>query len=88
MEIAIKVSLDKLRLPYELPTLTHLCRDNGFVLRPISAETALAVASLPWHHRDPFDRLLVAECKIAEMRIISRDQKLDAYGVRRVWGVT
>jgi PIN domain nuclease of toxin-antitoxin system len=42
-------------------------------------------AELPLHHRDPFDRLLAAQCITEDMGILSRDAQLDGYGVERVW---
>ncbi|CAA9435852.1 MAG: hypothetical protein AVDCRST_MAG64-3817 [uncultured Phycisphaerae bacterium] len=45
----------------------------------------MAVAHLPHHHKDPFDRLLVAQCLLEDVPIISADAGLDAYGVRRIW---
>ncbi len=43
------------------------------------------VSYLPLHHRDPFDRLLVAQCIVEDLRLVSGDSLLDAYGVERVW---
>jgi len=46
---------------------------------------AIKVAELPFHHRDPFDRLLVAQSMVEDMPLISVDLALDAYGIRRIW---
>lgn len=54
---------------------------------PLAVEMrhALAVAALPLHHRDPFDRLLIAQALVEDLMIVSIDAKFDAYGVRRLW---
>src|SRR5438046_1685441 len=54
---------------------------NHFGLLPISLEHAAAVEGLPFHHRDPFDRLLVAQAQTDGIAIVSGDAALDAYGV-------
>lgn len=85
-EAAIKCSLGKLSLSLPLPELVarHVV-GRGFRLLPVEAHHALAVERLPWHHRDPFDRLLVAQAALEGLVLISRDEALDPYGVRRVW---
>jgi hypothetical protein len=52
---------------------------------PITVEITDAQMTLPRHHRDPFDRLLVAQCLVESMPIVSADSVFDAYGVTRVW---
>jgi PIN domain nuclease of toxin-antitoxin system len=46
---------------------------------------AAAVASLPFHHRDPFDRLLVAQALVEQIPLLSNDAELDPYGIHRLW---
>jgi PIN domain nuclease of toxin-antitoxin system len=85
-EIAIKVSIGKYEVEEELvPFFTKLIAENGMVLLPITIEHAAAVADLPHHHRDPFDRLLVAQAISEGIPIISTDRALDAYSVERIW---
>jgi PIN domain nuclease of toxin-antitoxin system len=85
-EIAIKVSLGKLQLeqPYEnfIPQQLAL---NGSGILNFSLEHLATIASLPFHHRDPFDRLIVVQSKIEKMTLISADALFDAYEVERVW---
>lgn len=85
-EMAIKASLGKLRL--ELP-LDRLVRGGlaqpGLRLQHIELDHALRVRRLPWHHRDPFDRLLVAQALAEGVPLLSRDAAFDAYGVERIW---
>ena len=85
-EIAIKISLGKLSLnqKYETFIPRHLAL-NGIGLLNISLEHTVGVATLPFHHRDPFDRLLAVQSKIENMTFVSADPVFDAYGVQRVW---
>ena len=81
-EVAIKRSLGKLEAPDEyLPALL----DAGVQTLTIGIEHAAAVEQLPWHHRDPFDRMLVAQAIVEKAAIVSADERLSAYGVERVW---
>jgi PIN domain nuclease of toxin-antitoxin system len=81
-EIAIKSSLGKLSAPEELPDEIDA---TGFGWLAVAREHAWAVRSLPHHHRDPFDRLLVAQALTERLPLVSADEQLDAYGVDRVW---
>jgi PIN domain nuclease of toxin-antitoxin system len=58
---------------------------NGFGLLPLGIEHASAVVDLPFHHRDPFDRLLATQARREELAIVSSDKVFTRYGVRRVW---
>lgn len=85
-ELAIKLGLGKLRLTDSLAeTLERATRDNRIALLPISKAHAIAVSLLPDHHRDPFDRMLVAQAQADEMLLVTRDSVFDAYAVRRIW---
>ncbi len=85
-EIAIKVNLKKLTLPdaYEtfIPKQLTL---NSIEVLPVIIEHLTVVAKLPLHHRDPFDRLLIAQAIAENMEIISADPKFDSYGINRRW---
>ncbi|MDO8544146.1 MAG: type II toxin-antitoxin system VapC family toxin [Opitutaceae bacterium] len=85
-EMAIKMSLGKLRLDRELARwLNRYAAGNGFDFLPISLSHLTEVAGLPHHHGDPFDRLLVTQCVLENMPLVSRDPVFDAYGIKRVW---
>jgi PIN domain nuclease of toxin-antitoxin system len=85
-EMAIKLSLGKLKMSFALEgPFERLLEDNGFLLIPVEYRHAARVAVLPWHHRDPFDRLLVAQAMVEGMILLSHDTQLDAYGVKRTW---
>ncbi|MEA2315510.1 MAG: hypothetical protein QOI03_2202 [Solirubrobacteraceae bacterium] len=82
LEAAIKRSLGKLEAPHDLaPTLVGA----GAQPLPVTLEHAAAVEKLPWHHRDPFDRMLVAQALTEDAALVSRDQPLSEYGVTVVW---
>ena len=85
-EIAIKHSLGKLELDDPLAVVIDAAlEDCQATLLAISKRDALRVASLPWHHRDPFDRMLVAQALEQGLTLLSADDAFDAYGVRRAW---
>jgi PIN domain nuclease of toxin-antitoxin system len=85
-ELAIKVGSKKLdlSLPYRQWILQAIS-DLGLTILAISVEHANVQTELLFHHRDPFDRLLVAQCLYEQIPIVSVDPQLDAYGVIRIW---
>jgi len=85
-EIGIKAGLHKLDLAE--PSRTLLERElprNNFDLLSITLEHATAVETLPPHHKDPFDRLLIAQAMIEDIPVVSVDDKFDAYSITRLW---
>lgn len=85
-EAAIKASLGKLTLSVSLDAvIDEGAVKNGITLLDVRREHAAAVERLPFHHRDPFDRLLVCQAMIEKMDIVSADAALDSYAIRRVW---
>ena len=81
-EIAIKGALGKLTMRDDI---LNEVPAEGFGWLPILPPHAGAVRDLPWHHRDPFDRLLVAQALVERVPLISADERLDAYGIERRW---
>jgi PIN domain nuclease of toxin-antitoxin system len=81
-EIAIKAGLGKLDAPDDLPTRVE---EMGFYLLPVSADHAWQVRQLPLHHRDPFDRLLIAQAQVERLPIFTADPLFDAYDVMAIW---
>lgn len=77
-EIGVKVSVGKLKVPR---TLTHEIAKSGLRTLPLTAADGLAVADLPLHHRDPFDRLLLAQAVREGLTLVSADARLRAYDV-------
>jgi len=81
-EIAIKVGLGKLRAPQELPLRIEKL---GFQLLPIRPEHAWRARDLPLHHRDPFDRMLIAQAQVERLPIVTADSQFAPYGVKVIW---
>ena len=77
-EISIKSSLGKLQA--DAAEIREAALDNGFLELPVLGQHALHFGGLPWHHRDPFDRLLVSQAAAEPMRLLTADEQLLAYG--------
>jgi len=84
-ELAIKVNLGKLDALDFVMELDRHTEEEGFVPLPISIGQASRAGLLPLHHRDPFDRLLVAQAQSLNIPILSADSLLDRYDVKRLW---
>lgn len=85
-EMQIKLSLGKLELKTALPELVEdEVKQNRIELLPLDLSHIYALSNLPNHHRDPFDRLLIAQAKSEELVIISIDEKFDGYDIERLW---
>lgn len=85
-ELAIKASLGKLHT--SRPLLEWLPEEiarNALTLLPPSVDHVLRIEKLPFHHRDPFDRLLIAQAQSEDVPLLSRDTTFDAYSVQRIW---
>ena len=85
-EMAIKFSLGKLELaaPFE-ELFPRQLEENNIEVLGITVEHLEAVCHLSFHHRDPFDRLIIAQAQIEELPIISVDTVFDAYSISREW---
>ena len=85
-EIAIKISIGKYTVPqpYE-QFIEKAIDDNGFAILPILPKHTAVLTNLPFHHRDPFDRMVLAQAIVEQMPIISSDVAFDPYHVRRIW---
>ena len=85
-EISIKVSLNKLEIKSSLETFVekHII-ENDIHLLNIELEHVYPLVKLPFHHRDPFDRLIVSQAIYEKMPIISSDKNFDLYSVKRIW---
>ena len=85
-EAAIKVGLGKLDLGESSRTfLPREIAHNNFELLNITLDHATAVEGLPLHHRDPFDRLLIAQSMVENLPVVGSDSAFDQYGVQRLW---
>lgn len=77
-EVAIKQSIGKLHKPADLP---ERIRDSGFRHLDITAEHGVVAGRLPLIHRDPFDRMLVAQAKVEHLTVVTRDAEIPKYDV-------
>ncbi|MCD4745405.1 MAG: type II toxin-antitoxin system VapC family toxin [Bacteroidales bacterium] len=84
-EMAIKISLNKLKIKIEFKKLREEIINHDFDLIPISFEHTIIIKDLTFHHRDPFDRLLIAQSIVEEFSIISKDKIFDKYKIKRIW---
>lgn len=85
-EMAIKSSLGKLKLASPIEQfIPEQLTANGFLLLNLTLRHVAKVEKLPLHHRDPFDRLLIAQAITEKMVIVSADSVFPDYGVRRIW---
>ncbi len=81
-EIAIKRALGRVQAPDDLPELTAR---EGFDWLPVGAEHAWEVGALPHHHRDPFDRLLIAQARVEGLPIVTGEGDFEPYDVDVLW---
>ncbi len=86
-EIAIKISIGKLSLQKSYETIGIEIESSDIILLPISFMDTVQVCKLPLHHRDPFDRMLVAQAINHSLIIVSQDRQLDAYCIQRLWTI-
>ena len=85
-EVAIKVSIGKypLAVPFD-QFFTQGIDGNDISILPLEVRHAAVLSSLPMHHKDPFDRMIVAQAMVEQVPIVSIDVALDAYGITRIW---
>ncbi|MCK9412433.1 MAG: type II toxin-antitoxin system VapC family toxin [Prolixibacteraceae bacterium] len=84
-EIGIKISLDKFRFAKGFKKFVEMIDANGFDILPISFEHALIVSTLEFIHRDPFDRLLIAQSLKENLTIVTRDENIKKYSIHTIW---
>lgn len=84
-ELAIKTQIGKFKSAELVQGLEREIEKEGFIELPISMEHALLAGSLDSPHKDPFDRLLIAQAQVEEVPIVSNDKVFDGFPVRRLW---
>lgn len=84
-EMAIKISLGKLQLSQQLEHIINSLDRHNVTLLPVQPAHVLGVLNLSFEHRDPFDRLLIAQALVEDMKIITNEALFLRYGVDRVW---
>ena len=85
-ELQIKISLGRFKFADPLETVVHeQITTNGILLLPVAFPHVLALDNLPSHHKDPFDRLLIAQAIAENLTLASADRKFSAYTVNLLW---
>lgn len=84
-EMGIKVSIGKLKLKNNLKHTFQIIEETGFTILPINSEHIAVNAQLKFHHRDPFDRIIIAQAIHEELTIISKDRHFKEYDVELIW---
>lgn len=83
-EMAMKISVGKHRIDGDFESMWRKAIDR-FAVLPIEPRHSARLIDLPFHHKDPFDRMLVAQALAEGIPILSSDQQLDDYGIERIW---
>ena len=84
-EIAIKLSLDRLSIKVPFEELSNELDKNNFQLLPITFNDTVILSTLAFHHRDPFDRLIISQSLANDFTLISKDKEFSAYKVKLLW---
>lgn len=84
-ELSIKSAIGKLDALALVLDFSTYVSEEGFIEMPITALHAIRAGMLPQHHKDPFDRLLIAQAQELSIPIVSSDRALEKYGVMRIW---
>lgn len=84
-EIAVKISIGKLSLPISFPELKNKFTEDSIDLLPISFEDTEILKSLPFHHKDPFDRMIIAQAQNHKIPIISKDEAFKSYSITLIY---
>ena len=84
-EIAIKLSLDRLVIEGGFETIEDFLDNNDFEILPIDLDDTKALLKLEFHHRDPFDRMIIAQAKTSGLVIISKDGFFKEYSIETLW---
>ena len=84
-EVSIKRSLGKFDISYSTRDLINETKNSGIKLIGVEPDHIFSLEELPLHHRDPFDRLIIAQSKAENMLLISKDEMFDKYISTRIW---
>lgn len=85
IELSIKLNLGKLELLSNWDDLFFYFENANWGILPITNADIVLLSSLPLHHGDPFDRLLICQAQVQNIAIVSKDATFDRYGINRIW---
>lgn len=83
-EISIKVSIGKLKISRSLSDVLQQLADQTIAILPIKSGHVLQVATLPFHHRDPFDRMIIAQAQVEFLPVMTNDNVFASYGIKQI----
>ena len=84
-EISIKSSIGKLKLKSNFNNISDFLVDNEIEILPITFQHLQKLTGLKYHHRDPFDRIIISQALVENITIVTRDTEFSKYGVRLLW---
>jgi PIN domain nuclease of toxin-antitoxin system len=84
-EMAVKISLGKLELRTPFTQIGRQIEENGFAVLPLTFEDTLTISTLPFYHRDPFDRIIIVQSFNNGLTLISKDKNFDLYKAKLLW---
>jgi PIN domain nuclease of toxin-antitoxin system len=84
-EMAIKISLDRLSISVPFEMISQELEKNNFQILPINFKDTLVTSTLPFYHRDPFDRIIIAQSISNDFTIITKDNEFGSYPVKFIW---
>jgi PIN domain nuclease of toxin-antitoxin system len=84
-EIALKLGKNSLNIEGGLTAVERLADESGFIILPVKREYIRLLSDMPFHHKDPFDRLLVSSAMVEGMTIITSDSEIPMYDVKVIW---
>lgn len=84
-EIAIKIKLNKLQIKSSFDKIIDFCNENQIDILPITFEHILELNKLDFHHRDPFDRLIIAQAAAEKLTVITKDENFHFYKIKCLW---
>jgi PIN domain nuclease of toxin-antitoxin system len=84
-EIVIKISIDKLEINGGFITIENFLDNNDFEILPIDLDATKTLLKLDFFHRDPFDRMLIAQAATSDLKLISKDKHFSSYNIEIIW---
>lgn len=81
----MKVSIGKLELKNSYDRLKNLLQKNSIDILPIRFEHTITLITLPFYHKDPFDRLIISQAKTEKLTIVSKDDNFRFYNINKIW---